>query len=685
MDKTCNSGVEQVVFRRFGRKGWCIFRSLSLNIRIGVLSVATLATAISYKAHAEVISNETYAAVDDDETDLDEVTVLTAIAPLTMLQSARIVTVITRKEIEQAGATTVNDLLKLASGVDVRQRGGWGVQTDISVDGASYEQVTVLLNGMNISNPHTGHLSADFPVTVCDIERIEVLEGAAGRAYGTHAFGGAVNIVTKTYSHQISVDSVSRKSCWELELDAQGGMHGTILGDGRAGWQKGKLYSSMSFAGGRSAGGVPNSDWKKGNVYVQGSYSLSRSVPADNSRLFWQLGYSGKSYGANTFYSGSSNDQFESNDRILLNVQMDAGKKVHLSPSIYWIRTYDDYQWHRGTPTNSHHSDVYGVRLNSWFRWAICRTALGAEMRREGIVSTSLGNHSRTNLSFNLEHNVLLRKWTFSMGLSAVMNTGIDKRFRFYPGVDMAFRPSDGWKILLSYNMGLRVPTYTDLYYSSPDISGNAKLKPERNQSLSLGAVWSMPWIVVKTKVFYNHGTNIIDYVKESWQDAAHADNFDRDVIGVSAEARLSFRNLAASPATASWLPDVNVSYTYLYQKRKDARYQVFTSLYGDDYLRHKMVFTVGQKVWKRLSLTLGLRVKDRMGAYQVYIGTQPTPELRKYVANAMLDAKIQWTGKHCEFWIKGENLTDNHYQDIGNVPQPGIWIMSGVRVKLSI
>ena len=118
MDKTNNSGVKQVTFRRFGRKGWCIFRSLSLNIRIGVLSVATLATAISYKAHAEVISDERSATVEDDGTDLDEVTVQTSIAPLTTLQSARIVTVITRREIEQAGATTVNDLLKLASGVD---------------------------------------------------------------------------------------------------------------------------------------------------------------------------------------------------------------------------------------------------------------------------------------------------------------------------------------------------------------------------------------------------------------------------------------------------------------------------------------------------------------------------------------------------------------------------------------
>ena len=685
MDKTCNSGVEQVVFRRFGRKGWCIFRSLSLNIRIGVLSVATLATAISYKAHAEVISNETYAAVDDDETDLDEVTVQTAIAPLTMLQSARIVTVITRKEIEQAGATTVNDLLKLASGVDVRQRGGWGVQTDISVDGASYEQVTVLLNGMNISNPHTGHLSADFHVTVCDIERIEVLEGAAGRAYGTHAFGGAVNIVTKTHSHQISVDSVSRKSCWELELGAQGGMHGTVLGDSRAGWRKGKLYSSVSFAGGRSDGGVPNSDWKKGNVYLQGCCFLSRPLAEDSSRLFWQFGYSGKSYGANTFYSGSSNDQFESNDRILMNVQMETGKKLHLSPSVYWIRTYDDYQWHRGTPTNSHHSDVYGVRISSWFRWVTGRTAFGTELRREGIVSASLGNHSRTNMSFNIEHNVLLRKWTLSLGLSAVMNTGVDRRFRLYPGVDMAYHPSADWKILLSYNMGMRVPSYTDLYYSSPDISGNAALKPERNQSLSLGTVWNRPWISLQSKVFYNHGTDIIDYVKESWQDIAHADNFNRDVIGVSAGARFSFRNLAASPAKASWLPDVYVSYTYLYQKRSDARYQVFTSLYGDEYLRHKMVFAIRQKVWKNLTLTLGLRVRDRMGTYQVYNGTQPTPELREYVTNAILDAGIRWTGRHCEMWVKGENLTDSHYQDIGNVPQPGIWIMTGVRVKLNI
>lgn len=683
MRKRNNFGTGQVTFRRFGGKGWCIFRSLSLNIRIGVLTVATLASAVSSKAHAEVLSDERTAAVEDEGKEMEEVTVQTSIAPLTMLQSARVVTVITRREIEQAGATTVNDLLKMVSGVDVRQRGGWGLQTDISVDGGSYEQVTILLNGLNISNPHTGHLVADFPVTISDIERIEVLEGASGRVYGSQAFGGAVNVVTRKAAG-LEREKAGKKSAWNLDVGVDAGMHGTVIADGRAGWQVGKLYNSISFAGGRSDGGVTNGDWKKGNVYLQGCYAFSNTNTSDAPRVYWQFGYSGKSYGANTFYSGSSNDQYESNDRVLMNVQMETGKKLHLSPSVYWIRTYDDYQWHRGTPTNSHYSDVYGVRLNGWFQWVAGRTAFGSELRQEGIASTSLGNHDRTNVSFNLEHNVLLRRWTVSAGLSAVMNTGVDKRFRFYPGVDVAYRPSDEWKILLSYNMGVRLPSYTDLYYSSPDISGNERLKPERNQSLSFGVTWTKTWLRAQAKIFYNHGDNIIDYVKESWKDVAHADNFNRDAVGVSAEAKLALRNLAGSPSAASWMPDVNLSYTYLYQKREEARFRVFTSLYGDDYLRHKMVLTVNQKIWDRLSVTLGLRVQDRMGTYQVYEGTVPTPELRNYVAYATMDAKIQWSDKRYEVWVKGENLSNHHYQDIGNVPQPGIWVMSGVRIKLN-
>ena len=46
---------------------------------------------------------------------------------------------LTRRDLAAAGVTSINDVLKLAAGVDVRQRGGFGVQTDLSVDGGTFD------------------------------------------------------------------------------------------------------------------------------------------------------------------------------------------------------------------------------------------------------------------------------------------------------------------------------------------------------------------------------------------------------------------------------------------------------------------------------------------------------------------------------------------------------------------
>ena len=109
----------------------------------------------------------------------------------------------------------------MAIGVDVRQRGGFGVQTDISINGGTFDQITILLNGVNISNPQTGHNAADFPVNLSDIERIEVLEGASARVFGSSAFNGAINIITRS-------DSQSN-----VRLNVEGGSFGSIGGGGQ--------------------------------------------------------------------------------------------------------------------------------------------------------------------------------------------------------------------------------------------------------------------------------------------------------------------------------------------------------------------------------------------------------------------------------------------------------------------
>ncbi len=666
-------------WKHYSYKGYSAFASLGKLIRIGVLSVATLATVTPVRAEQE--SKASREATGDGE-ELDEVTVSGTMAPLTQLQSARIVAVLGRTDIEQAAVQSVNDLLKLATGVDVRQRGGFGIQTDISIDGGTYEQVTILLNGVNISNPHTGHLAADFPVAIQDIERIEVLEGAASRVYGGQAFGGAINVVTRH----------DRENA--VSLGAEAGSHATFAADGRATYTTGKVSNRLSGGGGRSDGGTINDAWSRGQLYWQGDLTDERL------NLAWQFGFSRKEYGANTFYGGASNDQWEQNERYLISVEAETKGHFRLSPCLYWNRTYDNYQWNKGIPNNSHQADVFGARLGGHIRWRAGETALGAELRQEGILSSSLGTPmeeadyvwahgaqkqytrraDRTNVSYSVEHNILLPRWTLSAGIMASMNTATGHRHRFYPGVDIACRPATGWKLYLSYNKGFRLPSYTDLYYSSPDITGNDQLRPEENRSLALGAQLRRGGLSATLRGFYNRGRNMIDYVKREYGDAAHADNFNLDNLGAQAELAYDFTRLGERV----YLNNIRVGYTYIHQRRKGG-YDIFTSLYADDYLRHKLTASLCHRVWSRLSATWSVRYQRRMGAYQVYDGLTATDCLQAYRPYATLDLRLQWTDRRFQVYAQGTNLTNRRYQDLGNIPQPGIWLMAGARWNIRL
>ena len=120
--------------------------------------------------------------------------------------------------------------------------------------------------------------------------------------------------------------------------------------------------------------------------------------------------------------------------------------------------------------------------LSALNAWRLGRTAIGAEIREEGIYSSSLGREmepslhfpvrgeegifytrhdARTNVSYFMEHNVLLRRWTLSAGVIADRNTSVGRGFRFYPGVDVSFRPVASWRLYASWNNSIRLPTCT--------------------------------------------------------------------------------------------------------------------------------------------------------------------------------------------------------------------------------
>jgi iron complex outermembrane receptor protein len=90
------------------------------------------------------------------------------------------------------------DFLNRDSSIDLRQRGGNNIQTDVSVRGSTFGQTLVLLNGLRLNDVQSGHHNMDVSVPIESLDRVEVLKGAGSTLYGSDAVGGVVNFITKT-------------------------------------------------------------------------------------------------------------------------------------------------------------------------------------------------------------------------------------------------------------------------------------------------------------------------------------------------------------------------------------------------------------------------------------------------------------------------------------------------------
>lgn len=637
-----------------------------MNLNIKNIIACGMLSAVCGVAHAEVA----------DSLLLGEVEVVSTRVPLPADKAVRLVQVITSKDIEGSAAQSVNDLLKLCAGVDVRQRGGFGVQTDIGINGGNEDQLTVMLNGVNISNPHTGHLTVDLPVSISDIDHIEVLEGGASRVYGSSAFSGVINIVTKTENRTTA------------GVDLEGGSYGTLSADGHVNILSSDFSHRVSGGYSRSDGASDNSDFTKARAFFDERF---RSDIAD-VRL--QAGMSTMKYGANTFYGTGSTSQFEENSRYLLSLQAETKGRIHVLPQIYWNRSYDHYVWTRSNPAayqNYHLTNVYGANVNAWTEWALGKTALGVEYRSENIMSTRLGKEmdaadlikypgykykdNRNNVGIYLEHDVILSNWTFSLGLLADKNSSVEGGMRLYPGVDISYSPIDGMRIYGSFNQSMRTPTFTDLYYNGPGLEGNSSLKPEKSTDFSLGWSYRTGALSTQVKGFYRKGTDMIDWVKKEGATVWTTANSDIDNMGVEASALIDFTRQWGKD---SWLRQFNVSYCYNNQERVNTEQ---TSTYASQlvYLRHKAVVSLNHRIISKLSAQWELIFKQRTG----WFDNAETGERQDYGTTTHLDLKFQWVDRHYTLFLKANNLTSRKYYDIANVKQPGFWFMGGVSVKI--
>ncbi|MGL5960143.1 MAG: TonB-dependent receptor, partial [Bacteroidales bacterium] len=335
MKKNFNQPIS-IRFRRFSRKSYAVFCSLNKEVSIGRLSVdicnCSLKVLRKVCTVLVVLAGSIQISAQDSLTHtlLDEVLILGQQNAL-ISEQLRIISSISRQEIASLPAQDLNELLNFLPGIDVRQRGAGGTQADLSLRGGTFDQVLVLLNGINITDVQTGHYSLDIPILLSQIDRIEILQGSSMSLFGLSAFSGAINIVTGQ-----SKDN-------ELLTSIVGGSYGLFTPSIKGNFSKDKWSFMGALSHSSSNGHIHNTDFNNNNLFLQTNYK-----DKEIGKFDIQVGFQTKDYGANAFYSSTYPEQFEAVKTLIASTQWEKLiKRFSLNASIFYRRHHDRYELFR--------------------------------------------------------------------------------------------------------------------------------------------------------------------------------------------------------------------------------------------------------------------------------------------------------------------------------------------------
>mgnify|MGYP001289397306 CR=1 FL=1 len=602
-------------------------------------------------------------SMGQDTTVMSEVVVSENRLQIPFSKSTRNIQVVTREDIQRLSVKSVNEVLAFVGGVDVRQRGPFGTQTDIGIDGGSFDQTLILLNGVKISDAQTGHHSMNIPVPLDAVERIEVLRGPAARVYGINALTGAINIITKNQeSNSFSVHAQAGSGFKEKEEGDGGGIYG------------GGSLQLVANIGSRSFQNLltVSQDLSNGQRYNTAShnrkafYQARLHVDKDNS-IHWMAGTIHNTFGANGYYAapGDKESQEVVNTSI---VSVGSDHKISprftLKPRISYRYNEDDYRYYRddlSKARSEHSTNAFSAELNSTFQSSIGDFGFGLETRSEKIESTNIGNHSRNNHGAYAEYrteairNVLLNVGTY-------LNYNTDYGWQVFPGLDVAYLFHPSWKVAFNIGSSQRIPSFTDLYLNQPANIGNPDLKSENAWQYEASMQYHAGSVKVQTGYFYRNITEFIDWIRENEADPYQPYNFGENRVqgfnfSVGQQLRINEQSSFSYQG----------SYNYLVPK--DLVYESdIQSKYILESLKHQAIFRLAYQ-------------------YDVWHISSGNRFIKRELKNSyfLTDLRVAYRHKGVNLYADVTNALDKSYIETAAVPLPGRWFSLGINYILSM
>lgn len=552
-------------------------------------------------------------------------------------QQAFAVEVLERSDIELLPVLNIADVLEWVAGIDVRQRGN-GTNVNVSIRGAGHEQTLIMVDGVRMNDPQTGHHNFNLPIVLEDIERIEIVRGPGAGQFGPNGNAGVINLVTRR-----TVDTASgRQAGVKLEAGSYEYRRGVLsLAKTEGNWShfvSAQQQESDTYIRGADLGYKTQ----------QGNYRLSHQ--SEQHSTVFGIGYLDKQFGTQGFYGLATARANEVSIQRHAYVTHDhrVAERQSIDVAINY-RQHDDRFYYLSIAPSEHQTNALQTRLRYRLSDAV---ALGYERNQEGIESNSVagGKHKRDyNSVFFYGHHDFERA---QLAGSVSYLTYSDSQSYVLPVLGLTL-PFADHQLYLNGGKSVRVPTMNDLYLNQDTSKGNPDVKPEQTTSAELGLRVTLAGMQTRIAAFTRKTTDAIDYTR-SQQDIDDevifftARNIDSiDTRGM--ELELDATNVLAQ---YGW-QKVTLGYTWLDQEftnpYPEARYTL-------SQLVHQVILGLSYEVAPGYSLSSQTKYEDRYNQDGF----------------VLWDVALIKRHKGWHWGVTANNILDKEYIDNGSIEAPG-------------
>lgn len=623
-----------------------------------------------------------FATAQETELQLDPVTVTGSVQPKPVSQTGRNIITFKGSSFANLPVHSIDELLRYLPGVEMQMRGPMGSQSDIVLRGGTFQQVLILLDGVRINDPNTGHFSSYIPIAPAEIDRVEVLKGASSAIYGSEAVGGVVHVITKSFS--------AKRKQQKLQLQGQvsGGEYDLITANAGGFYQSGNTAVSGGWLSNNTDGQLQRGT--RGYVHANtASLSVNQFI-GEHWQLAVRGSYDNRDFSAQNFYTTFLSDTAREEVRTIWTqlrlsytgirhrVNIDAGYKD----------VKDDYAYNNISIANASISRMFQTTLtDEWKLNQQTSIVSGAQFINKQISSNDRGDHSVPQGGvFVLLNHSFLQGFTLNPALRIDWNERSGTEL--VPQVSMAykiksirFRGSAG-KTIRDADFTERFNNYNKTAVASGRI-GNPDLEAERSFSYEAGAdYFAGPAFKIGGTFFQRFHKKLIDYVTTPYADMPRKDNL------VAGGTYALAKNISKVNTTGAEL-DLQ------YQKKlkgnngiyagaglvwlKSTSSEATPSFYVSSHAKFMGNFFV-EYTFNRFLVSVNGVYKER--AMHEAPAIHAIVEKNYFVFNAKA-AFYTWEQK-MNIFVRVDNISNTRYSDLLGAPMPGRWLTGGINYAFS-